>query len=109
MSRKPINETFYWSEKPETTFVNELNNAYDNIVYWRKKIPLRTGAAGKSFITVMTRMISTWVYDPLIRDIALKTLYVMPVLLLQKPSKNCQSKDHQISPIQRNQMKAQTI
>ena len=33
MSREPVNEPFYWNEKPGKTFVNELNNAYDKIVY----------------------------------------------------------------------------
>ena len=51
MPREPINEPFYWNEKPGTTFVNELNNAYDKIVYWRKNLFfLPTGAAGKSFV-----------------------------------------------------------
>ena len=38
MPRKPVNEPFYWNEKPGTTFINELNNAYEKIVYWRKKL-----------------------------------------------------------------------
>ena len=51
MPREPINEPFYWNEKSGTTFVNELNNSYDKIVYWRKNLfLLPTGAAGKSFV-----------------------------------------------------------
>ena len=38
MPRKPVNEPFYWNEKPGTTFINELNNTYERIVYWRKKL-----------------------------------------------------------------------
>ena len=95
MSREPVNEPFYWNEKPGKTFVNELNNAYDKIVYWRKNLfLLLTGAAGESFINEMTRMINAWVYDTPIKDIALKALHVMPALMLQKPSKNSKSKDH---------------
>ena len=37
MPHEPKSETFYWKEKLGTTFVNELNNAYDKIVYWKKK------------------------------------------------------------------------
>ena len=58
MPREPVNEPFYWNDKPGTTFVNELNSAYDKINYWRKNLfflPTRT--AGKSFINEMTRMI----------------------------------------------------
>ena len=42
----------------------------------------------------MTRTNNAWVYDTPIKDIALKTLHVMPPLLLLKPSKNSKSKDH---------------
>ena len=95
MPRKPVNEPFYWNEKPGTTFINELNNAYEKIVYWRKNLfLLPIGAAGKRFINKMTRMINAWVYDTPIKNIALKALHVMPALLLQKPSKNSKSKDH---------------
>ena len=55
---------------------------------------LLTGAAGKSFINEMTRIINAWVYDTSIKDIALKVSDVIPALLLQKPSKNSKSKDH---------------
>ena len=41
----------------------------------------------------MTRMINACVYDTPIKDIALKALHVMPALLLQKRSKNSESKD----------------
>ena len=92
MPREPVNEPFYWNEKPGTTFVNELNNAYDKIVYPIKNLfLLPTGAAGKSFINEMTRMIKAGIYDTPIKAIA---LHVMPALLLQKPSKNSKSKDH---------------
>ena len=95
MPREPVNEIFYWNKKPGTTFINELNNAYDKIVYWRKKLFLfPIGGAEKSFINKMTRMINAWVYDTPIKNIALKALHVMPALLLQKPSKNTKSRDH---------------
>ena len=95
MPREPVNEPFCWDEKPGTTFVNKLNNAYNKIVYWRKNLFLGpTGALGKSFINKMTRMINAWVYDTPIKDIALKALQVMPALLLKKPNKNSKSKDH---------------
>ena len=93
--REPVNKPFYWNEKPGTTFVNELNNAYDKINYWRKNLfLLPTRTAGKSFINEMTRMIDAWVYDAPIKDITLKALHVMSALLLQKPSKNSKSRDH---------------
>ena len=95
MPCEPVNKLFYWSKEPGTTFVNELNNAYGKIVYWRKNLFLPpTGAAGKDFINKLTRMINAWVYDTPIKGIVLKALHVMPALLLQKPSKTSKSKDH---------------
>ena len=84
-----------WNEKPDTTFVNELNNAFDKIVYCRKKLfLLPTGAAEKSFANETMRMNNAWVYDIPIKDITLKALHVIPALLMQKPSKNSKCKDH---------------
>ena len=93
MPLEPINS--YWKEKPGTTFVNELSNAYDKIAYWRKKLfLLPTGTMERSFIDKMERMINAWVYDRPIKDIALNVLHAMPALLLQKPIKSFKSKDH---------------
>ena len=78
MPRKPVYETFDWNKKPGTTFINELNNAYEKIAYWRKNLfLLPTGAVEKSFINEMTRMINIWVYDTPIKEIVLKDLHVM--------------------------------
>ena len=59
MTRESINEPFYWNEKPGTLFVNELNNAYEKIVYWRKNLFLPpTRATGKCFVNEMTGLIN---------------------------------------------------
>ena len=64
MPREPVKEPFYWNEKPGTTFVNKLNNAYDKIVCRTKNLfLLPREVAGKSFINEMMRMIKVWVYD----------------------------------------------
>ena len=54
----------------------------------------QTGAAGKSFIKKITKMINAWVCDTPIKNVALKVLHVMLDLLLQKSTKNPKSKDH---------------
>ena len=79
--------TFLLEEEARpTTFINELNNMFDSIVY-RRKTFLPTEAVGKSFINEMTQ-INPWVCDTPIKNIALKALHVMPAWLMQKPSKN---------------------
>ena len=39
-------------------------------------------------------MVNEWVYDAPIKKIALKVLHIMPVSLLQEPSKTSKSKDY---------------
>ena len=56
-----------------------------------------SGAAGKKYIEEITRLLKLWIQDSPLKSIGLKAIYVMPVLLLQKPSKNSKSKDHLVS------------
>ena len=42
----------------------------------------------------MTFLVSEWVYDAPIKKVALKVLHIMPVSLLQEPSKTSKSKDY---------------
>ena len=53
-----------------------------------------TGAAGKRFIDEISRFLNLWTNDTPLKNIALKAIHVMPVLLLQKPSKTSKAKDH---------------
>ena len=45
-----------------------------------------TRAAGKTFIDEISRLLILWTNDTRLRNMALKAVYVMPVLLLQKPT-----------------------
>ena len=45
-----------------------------------------TGASRKTFIDEITRLFDHWTNDTLLKSIALKAIYVMPALLLQKPN-----------------------
>ena len=49
---------------------------------------LPTGAAGKGFIEEMTKLENSWTYKSDLETIALKTLMIMPSLILQKTSKS---------------------
>ena len=59
-----------------------------------REIYATNGAARKNYIEEVTRLIKLWIYDTPLRKIALKAVYVMLALLLQKPSKSSESKDH---------------
>ena len=45
-----------------------------------------TRAAGKTFIDEISRLLILWTNDTRLRNMALKAVHVMPVLLLQKPT-----------------------
>ena len=87
---------YRWGNVDEKTFEKNLHFVYEKIVYWRKNLfLLPTGkAAGKRYIDETTRLLSAWVEDSIIKDVAFKAIMVMPSLLFQKPSKKSKSKDH---------------
>ena len=90
--------SYQWGKYECKIFEKNLNFVYESIVYWRKNLfLLPTGKAGKSFIDETTRLMNGWSEDSPLRQIAFKAIMVMPNLLLQKPSKNSQSKEDNVA------------
>ena len=88
-------QTFYWNERKGSDFLRDLDTAYEQVVYCRQNLfLLPTGKAGKKFIGEITKLINCWIDDTALKPIALKSIMVMPALLLQKPSRTSKSKDH---------------
>ena len=88
-------ETFYWNTIPGSVYQRNLEEAYEQIVYWRKNVfMVPTEAAGKKFIDETSRLSDQWTNNTPLKNIALKAIHVMPALLLQKPSKTSKAKDH---------------
>eukprot|EP00795_Rhopilema_esculentum_P016554 gene16554-7977_t len=73
-----------------------ISAIYEEVVYWRRNIfMLPTGSAGKRYIAEMTRLINAWNEEvESLKDIAIKTVMIMPALLLQKPSFRSKAKQH---------------
>ena len=72
-----------------------IDTAYNDIIHWKRNLfLLPSGAAGKSFIQEITRLLQAFANGSQLESIALKASFVMQILLLQKPSKNSKSKDH---------------
>ena len=81
-------EKFYWNKVPESVYQKDLEEAYEQIVYWRKNVfMVPTDVSGKTFINEITRRFDQWTNDTPLESIALKVIHVMPALLLQKPSR----------------------
>ena len=88
-------EKFYWNERKGSNFLRDLDTAYEQIVYWQQNLfLLPTGKVGKKFIREIIRLINCWIDKTALKPIALKSIMVMPALLLQKPSRTSKSKDH---------------
>ena len=83
-----------WHDHAGEKFVMEINNAYDEIIHWRKnlfKVP--TGKAGRSFITELTLWLDHYNRGMSFKGITLKVFMTLPCLSLQKPSQNSKAKD----------------
>ena len=77
-----------------TRFTDDLNEAYEKIVFWRKNLfMLPTGKPGKKYIKEVTRLLNAWTQDTPLRSISLKAMQTMLILLSQKPSKMSKSRD----------------
>ena len=76
-------------------YMKDVSEAYEKIVYWRQNILLLpSGKQGKMFIEEMNNILNDWLTNSELKPIAMKSLMIMPSLLLQKPSKTSKPKDH---------------
>ena len=92
---------FLWGVLNESEISTDINDIYEEIVFWRKNLfLLPSGKYGKEYIRETTRLLTSWVEDTPLKDIAFKAIHIMPALLLQKPSKNSKAKDH-VTALQR--------
>ena len=74
---------FLWGEKNGDEVAKSIETAYEKIVFWKKNLfMLHTGAAGKKYITELTKLMNSWVNDSPLKNISFKAIHVMPGLLL---------------------------
>ena len=74
-------------------YENDLNEAYEQIVYWLKIISnVPTGDAGKKFINKICRVLNLSTSDMALKNTVVEAIHIMPALLLQKPSKKSKVK-----------------
>ena len=89
------NPSFSWGEYDSTFLTHALNEAYSEIVDWRKNtFPVPFGNAGKSFVSKLGRLYRAYAEGSALKAIALKACTVMPILLLQKPFRTSKQRDH---------------
>ena len=80
---------------PGRIYQKDLEEAYNQIVYWRKNVfMVSTGAAGKNMFHEISRLLNLSTRNTPLKNIVLKAVHVKPALLLQKPGKTLKAKDH---------------
>ena len=83
---------------PGNVYQEDLEEAYEQIVYWRKNVfMVPPGASGKNFINEITRRFDQWTNDAPLKSTVLKAIHVMPASLLQKPKRNSKALNHLIA------------
>jgi len=91
----PVKEpNFTWGERDSESLVKALDDAYREIVHWRKnifKIPF--GNIGKSFVAELSRLYTCYAATSTLECVALKATLVLPILLLQKPCRQAKNKE----------------
>ena len=92
---QPIPPNFLYHDMTGETFVNLINDLYEEIVTWKKNMfKLPTGNAAKSFIKELTIWLERFNCKTAHHSIAIKVYMILPVLMLQKPSKTSKAKEH---------------
>ena len=85
-----------WGEMKGFKKIDEvLNEAYDEIIKWRKnffKLPF--GSSSKAIVEEACNLMTLYNTKPEWEGLAVKALIVFLPLVLQKPSKNSKAKDH---------------
>lgn len=94
-SKLPDPQNFFWGTRDGPSFTQDINDAYDEIVHWRRNIfKIPSGKAGKMFVRELTRLLNAYAESSSLEGIALKAAMSLPILVLQKPHQKSKSKDH---------------
>ena len=86
---------FSWGHLTGPEFAKLLDTTYDEVVHWRRNcfsVPL--GRAGRAFVNELSRLYLAYGTASALEPVALKAAIVLPILLLQKPSKKSKTKEH---------------
>lgn len=87
--------TFVWGKLTGSDFANTLHTVYAEVVHWRHNcFHLPYGRSGKEFVRELSRLYSAYGSASALESVALKAAVVLPILVLQKPSRTFKTKQH---------------
>jgi len=84
-----------WGSLKGAEISSTFEKAYDEIMTWRRnlfKVP--SGVHGKAYVKATTKTIRNYVNNTPLQSVSMTALMIMPALLLQKPSRQSKTKDH---------------
>ena len=86
---------FTWGRLDGPAFKAALDAVYSEVVHWRRNCFMTPfGKAGKAFTKELARLYLAFGSASTLESIALKAATVLPILLLQKPSRASKTKHH---------------
>ena len=89
------NPIFTWGSHSSESFIHSLNATYAEVVHWKiNSFKVPQGSVGKSFVSELARLFNSFASGSALESIALQAATVLPILLLQKPSRKSKTKDH---------------
>ena len=75
---------FQWGEIDGTTVVESINDAYEEVIHWkRNSFLVPSGRIGKEFVLELARLYQTHADNTTLYSIALIACFIFQVLLLQ--------------------------
>ena len=89
------NEQIVWADWRYNALKEKVDSIYEEIVTMRRnmfKVP--SGKAGKDLVNEMAFWVKQFNQQTKLNGVALKTLMILPTLLLQKPARNSKAKQH---------------
>ena len=87
--------TFVWGRLGGSDFANSLHAIYTEVVHWKRNcFSVPYGKSGKEFVRELSRLYSAYRSASALESIALMAAVVLPILLLQKPSRTSKTKQH---------------
>jgi len=86
---------FMWGKLTGSDFANSLHAIHAEVVHWRRNcFSVPFGKAGKDFVKELSMLYSAYGSASALESVALMAAIVLPILLLQKPSRTSKTKQH---------------
>ena len=82
-------KSYTWGNCPSLVFEANVSIVYEQIVYWKKNLfLLPLGKAGKQYIDETTKLMNEWLQESPLKDIAFKTIMIIPNPSCGNPQRN---------------------